>query len=172
MIASLAVITIFAFDHPAFTAETLITDIAVINRMNCISVAVMAIKAVLSIAISAQFESMTVPDTRLAPDLFLTFLTAIVAPSSFGDAGQANNQVTLSALFRRLAVNTEKFVTGRTVPLSTTIQTVIPVAGPTKVTYAIIILPILFRTTVTVVLHAIIAGDILCSVTKSRRLQH
>ena len=77
---------------------------AVINRMNSTSVDVIAITAVLCIAISAQFESITAPDTVVAPEFFL--LTAIVATSSFGDAVQASIPVTCSTLLHIHAVHT------------------------------------------------------------------
>lgn len=126
LIASPTVTTVFAFVNPTFTAETLFTFIAVINTINCIGVAVTAIIAVLCIAIFAQIES--VLGTIGAPDFLLT---AIVETCSSWGTVQASVIVTISTLFHIHAVHTEPSVTGNTLPLPTTIQTVLPVADST-----------------------------------------
>ena len=130
MIASCAAVShsLFTFDHSAFTAKNLITEIAAINRINIISVALITIIAAFCIAIFARMESITVLFTAFAPDFYLT---AIVATSSFGDAVQASILVTSSTLFHIHAVHTEPFVTTIAAPLPTTMQTVTPVADAT-----------------------------------------
>ena len=128
------------------------------------------ISAVLCITSFAQFEIITVPDTFNTPDFPLA---ATVATSSVGDAVQANTLVTLSALFRILALHTEPFLTAIAVPLSTTMQTVTPVAGPAHFTHEIN-LPLIpfFNTIMTVVFHAIIASHTLCSIFNGLHLHH
>ena len=160
--AFLAVVrhSLFAFDHPAFTAEVPITATAVTNQLN-IGVALITINTAIYTANFARMESITVPDTAIAPKFPIT---AIVAASSFGDAVQASNLPTMSTLFRIHASQTEPLMTGSTALRPTTVKTVTPVANAAQVTHTINPPLILFRTLMTVVSHAIIAGDKLCSI--------
>ena len=104
---------LFAFDHPAFTAEVSTTVNAVINRRNSISVGVAVATntatAVPCIAVCARNQSIVlVLDTVIAPDFPLT---AIAQTFTIGDALQAGILPTMSTLFDSIALHTELFET-------------------------------------------------------------
>ena len=97
--------SLFAFDHPALTAEVPATANAVTNQKN-IGVALITIIAVLSIAVCARNQSILVSDTVIAPDFPLT---AIAQTFTIGDALQAGILPTMSTLFDSIALHTELF---------------------------------------------------------------
>ena len=123
---------LFAFDHPAFTAEVSTTVNAVINRRNIISVgvAVATNTAVPCIAVCALKQSIVlVLDTCNTPDFPCT---AIAQTFSFGDALQAGILPTISTFFDSIALHTaELFVTAKALFKPTAMQTETLVADAT-----------------------------------------
>jgi len=145
--------------HPALTTEILVAVIADLNSMKNIGDA--TIVAVAFVATFAPFEIFR--GTGIAPDFAFTF-TAIIAATYSGDAVRASIIFTSKALFHINAVHTEIFFTGSTVLLPTTIQAVALVAVIAHGTHAISIILIFLHAVMTVLLLAIIASEILCSI--------